>query len=75
MFLRIIFKKLGVKENKYFFASVYGTFYFLLILLIFTLAGIYLNNLNFVRTFLISLVLGIVMLVVYLVKWEIFKFR
>lgn len=75
MFLRLIFKRLGFKENKYILASAYGVFYFGLVLLVLTFAGIYLKNLILARIFFISLILGIIMFFVYLVKWEIFKFR
>lgn len=75
MFLKLIFRKLGVKENKYFLALIYGMLYFVFILLLLTLSSIYLKKLNLTRDFFISLILGVVMSIVYLIKWEIFKFR
>ena len=75
MFLRLIFKKIGIKENKFFLAFVYGGFYSVFTFLIFWLAGLYLKNFNFTRYLVVSIIVGVVMFIFYLIKWEYFEFK
>ena len=73
MFLRLIFKKLGLKENKYVLAFVYGCLYFVLVFSVFQVADLILKKGTFTRDLLISFFIGVVMAIIYLIKWEVFK--
>jgi hypothetical protein len=73
MFLRIIFRKLELKENKYLLAIVYGIIYFIIVFFIFLFAGVILKKTSIFQNLLISISIGIIMAVVYLIKWEFFK--
>lgn len=75
MFLRMIFRKIGIKENMLLLASIYGGLYAVLTFLFFWLAGLYLKQYYFTRYLLISLLVGVVMTVLYFVKWEFLKLK
>jgi hypothetical protein len=74
MFLKIIFRRVGLKENKYLMALIYGGIYLLLMFLILLFANAVLNTVPLGRNILVSVSVGAIMTVVYLVKWELFKF-
>ena len=70
MFLQLIFRKLGIKENKYVLAVVYGCIYAVFTFLIFLFSGLFLKSFYLTRYLLVSIFVGLVMFVVYLIKWE-----
>lgn len=75
MFLQLIFRKLGIRENKFVLAIVYGCIYAVFTFLIFWLASLYLKQFFFLRYLIVSLMIGVVMCVVYLLKWEFLKLK
>lgn len=72
MFLHIIFKKFKLKENKYLMALIYALIYSVFLFIMLLLAQLYLERLDIKTNFIYSIVLGIIMFVVYLIKWEFF---
>jgi len=75
MFLRLIFRKLGIRENKFFLALVYGAFYSIFTFIIFLFSGFYLKKFFFTRYVLVSLFVGVLMFILYLIKWELFSLK
>ena len=73
MFLHLIFRKLGLKENKYLMAGIYGAFYSVISFILLFFSLFYLRRLNLGHVFLFSLFSGIVMFIVYLIRWEVIK--
>ncbi|MBT4648473.1 hypothetical protein HN827_01020 [archaeon] len=74
MFIKLLFKKFKFKENRFFEALIYGIIYLLTTYLIFLFYGIIIKKIEFLKYFYISLGIGFVMGIVYLIKIEVFKF-
>jgi hypothetical protein len=72
MLIKLIFRRFNLKENKYLMAAVYGFLYFLFTLMIFALASMFIKT-NIIRDIIFSLIIGLIMSVVYLIKVEMFK--
>lgn len=70
MFLRLIFRKQGIKENKIILAIVYGGLYAAFTFLIFLFSSIIIKRFYLTRYLLVSIFVGIGMFIVYLIKWE-----
>ncbi len=69
MFIRMLFRRLGLKQNKYLMALVYGALY----ALFFFLLLLALSH-NFTTTIVLySFFVGVAMFVVYLIKTELFR--
>lgn len=75
MLLKRIFGKFKFKETKWIEASLYGFIYSILALIIFVSAAFTLKKYYWKRDLLISLFIGIMMFVLYVIKLEVFKFR
>jgi hypothetical protein len=75
MFVRLVFRRFGIRENKYLMAMAYGLAYAILFFLALYISMIYLRRANFMMAFLLSLFVGMLMFVVYLIKEEVFKFK
>ena len=73
MFIRLLFNKIGLKENMYLMATIYGLIYSLVFFIVLTLAQVYLNNLKVQRNIIYSVIIGILMFGVYLIKWDFIK--
>ncbi len=73
MFIRLLFKKLNIKENKYIMAVTYGLIYSIVFFIVLTLAQVFLNNLDVQRNLIYSVVIGVLMFGVYLIKWNFIK--
>lgn len=73
MFLKIIFKKLKIKESKWLEALIYGITYFFITLIIFVFAAIVLKKSSWSRDLIVSGIIGIAMFVTYLIKTEIYQ--
>jgi hypothetical protein len=73
MFLHLIFKKFSIKEDKYLMAGIYGLIYFIFSFLLLFFSLLYLKKQNLGYTFAISLFAGMVMFIVYLIRWEVIK--
>lgn len=69
MLFILIFKKLGLKLNKYVLAILYGFFYFFLTLLIFFLVSFKIKRF-IISPFLFSLIVGFFMGIFFLFKEE-----
>jgi len=72
MFLRILFKKLGLKEDKWAMAIFYGLGYMAFFLLLITVLELYLRRFNLIRNLLISGMVGLILSGMYLIKWKLF---
>lgn len=75
MFLQLIFRKLGIRENKLVLAIVYGCLYAVFTFLILWLSSLYLKQFFLLGYLLVSLLVGSVMGVLYLLKWEFLKLK
>jgi multidrug transporter EmrE-like cation transporter len=73
MFIYLIFKKFGWKQSKFRMAFAYSLFYILLSFIVLGLSTLYLKMFSLEKTIIYSLLVGITMYMVYLVKWYIFK--
>jgi len=73
MFIRLLFKKLNIKEYKYIMAVTYGLIYSIVFFIVLTLAQVFLNNLDVQRNLIYSVVIGVLMFGVYLIKWNFIK--
>ncbi|MFH2020352.1 MAG: hypothetical protein ABIJ34_02995 [archaeon] len=72
MFLRILFKKLKVREDKYLMGAIYGLSYMAIFLILITALELYLGKHNLLRNILISVIVGFTMFGLYLLKWKLF---
>ncbi len=75
MFLQLIFRKLGIRENNLVLAIVYGCLYAVFTFLILWLSSLYLKQFFLLRYLLVSLLVGVVMGVLYVLKWEFLKLK
>ena len=71
MFIKIVFKKFGLKENKYVMGLMYSIIYMIFFYGVLSLSQLYLKNYNFKKNMINTLIIGVVMYLVYLIKWEI----
>ena len=71
MFIKIVFKKFGLKENKYVMGLTYSIIYMVFFYGVLSLSQLYLKNYNFKKNMINTLIIGVVMYLVYLIKWEI----
>ena len=74
MFLKLLFKRLKLKENKYFMAVLYGLIYGIVIFFLLLASSLYLGRLDLMKTVSVSIAVWAVMSIVYLIKWEVFTF-
>jgi hypothetical protein len=56
-------------------ALVYSLIYFLIAFLIFSFSFIYFKKIDLLKAILFSFFIGMLMFVVYLIKWEIIHFK
>ena len=75
MFLQILFKKLGLKQNKYVMALIYGLIYSIITFFLFLFSTFFITKFNLFRYFTVSLIIGLFMFGIYLFKWELFDFK
>lgn len=75
MFVRLIFKRLGLKDNIWLQAIFYGAVYGILVFLLLLAADLFLRKNNLVRNFVYSLVIFLAMAAVYLIKSEVFRIQ
>lgn len=74
MFIKIMFKRFGLKENKYFMAFIYGLIYGSIALIVFLISSLFIRNPPLFLYFLGSVFITVMMFIVYLVKWELSRF-
>jgi len=74
MFLKMIFKKIGLKENKMVMAGTYGFIYALLFFIVIFLSQIYLGKVRIKTNISFSAFIFVMMFIIYLIKWEFFNF-
>ncbi len=73
MFLKLIYKRFGVKENRFVMMLIYGAVYAVLFFIVFSLSSLALHRFSLTDSALISLGVLVIMCVVYLIKLEVFK--
>ncbi|NTV23081.1 MAG: hypothetical protein HGA85_01740 [Nanoarchaeota archaeon] len=70
MFIRLLFRRFRIKENKYLMGIAYGAIYFTIFFSVFSFGSYYMGNLSLFKSASLSLFVGMIMFVVYLIKWE-----
>lgn len=70
MFMQIIFKKLGIKQNKWLLAFSYGGIYSALFMAILSLSSLYLKKKVTFFILLMGLFVWLMMAIVYFIKSE-----
>jgi membrane protein insertase Oxa1/YidC/SpoIIIJ len=71
--VRLIFRKLGLKENEPVMMAAYGGFYFFLCLALLLAFTAFTGRMGLAQDLGLSLGLGIVMCLVYVIKLQVYK--